>query len=183
MTVHANRWANEVKPNLLPLRSVWLVVPPILLCTLDVGLTLYGQSDAYWSGNYADVNEISPSFGYYLSIHPLVFAAVVFVWIAIFSAIILLLPEMLALTICIAIVIGHMAGAATWFAYRFNNYQACNALFLITSLVVVLAFKRGQTNDGRSAVDWQRTGLPGWSRWLIVLALIGLPVWWFLIPR
>jgi hypothetical protein len=173
----------NMKSQFLPFRAIWLVVPPIILCSFDFGLTLYGQSDAYWSGNYADVNELSPSFAYYLSIHPLAFVGVEVLWIAIFSSLILLLPEMLALTTAVAIVIGHMAGAATWFAYRFDNYQACNALFLITSAVVVFAFKRGQSDDGGSAVDWQRTGLPSWTRWLLVAGLIAFPVWWFLIPR
>jgi hypothetical protein len=49
---------------------MWLVVPPMLLCLLDFGLTLYGQSDAYWSGDYSDVNEMSPSFARYLAFAP-----------------------------------------------------------------------------------------------------------------
>jgi len=164
-------------------RGIWLIIPPTVLCLLDFGLTLYGQSGAYWSGSYQDVNELSPSFGYYLSIHPLAFLGAMVLWIAIFSAAIVLLPEMFAMAAAIAIVIGHMAGAASWLAFRFNNYQACNALFLVTSFVVVLAFKRGQTDDGTAAFKWHRTGLPDWVRWVVIAALIGLPVWWFLIPR
>jgi len=64
--------------NLTPtraFRAVWLVVPPAILCALDFGLTLYGQSDRYWAGNYTDVNEMSPSFARYLAIHPLAFVA------------------------------------------------------------------------------------------------------------
>ena len=79
--------------------------------------------------------------------------------------------------------IGHMAGAATWLAYRFNNYQACNALFLVTAFVVVFSFKHGQSENGGSALDWQRTGLPGWTRWILLALLFALPVWWFLVPH
>src|SRR4051812_32932514 len=71
-----------------PLRPLWLVVPPALLCMLDFGLTLYGQSESYWSGNYADVNEISPSFAQYLAIHPFAFVGAGFLWIIIFSIIV-----------------------------------------------------------------------------------------------
>ena len=159
------------------------MVPPALLCILDFGLTLYGQSESYWSGNFTDVNELSPSFARYLAIHPLAFVGAGFLWIIIFSFIVALLPEMLALTVSIAIVIGHMGGAATWFAYRFHNYQACNALFLVTAFIVVLSFKRGQNDDGASAFDWRRTGLPSWARWGIVAVLMAIPIWWFLIPH
>lgn len=167
----------------LPRNTLWLLLSPIVLCLLDIGLTLYGQSDAYWDRNFRSVNEMSPSFAGFLAIHPLVFVAAVILWIAIFSALILVLPEKLALTLVVAIVIGHMAGAATWLAYRFNSYQSCNVLFLATSSVIVFAFKRGQNNDGRAAFNWDRTGLPSWTRWIFVAALAALPMWWFIIPR
>lgn len=80
-------------------RSLWLVVPPILMCCLDFGLTLYGQSDVSWSGNYQDVNEISPSFGQYLSMHPMAFVAAGVIWTGIFSSLISLLPEKLGMTL------------------------------------------------------------------------------------
>src|SRR5262245_6930149 len=129
---------------MLSRNALWLLLPPIALCALDMGLTLYGQSNAYWAGNYADVNEGSASFAKYLSIHPLVFAGASAIWILTFAAVILLLPEKLALTVVVAIVIGHMAGAATWLMYRFHLYQWCNALVLVTSALIVVAFKRGQ---------------------------------------
>ena len=172
-----------MKSELFQLRFLWLAVPPVVLCALDFGLTLYGQSDAYWAGNYSDVNEISPSFAQNLAIHPLPFVAAAMIWIGLFSAIISLLPEALALTLAVAIVLGHMAGAATWFAYRFNNYQACMVLFLTTAFVVVFSFKRGQCSDGSAAFKWERTGLPDWLRWVTVAVLCGLPVYWFLVPH
>ena len=172
-----------MEQTILPRNTLWLLLPPIALCSLDFGLTLYGQSDTYWNGDFSSVNEMSPSFARFLAIHPLTFVAAQLLWIAIFSVLILLLPEKLALTLVLAIVIGHMAGAATWLAYRFNSYQSCNVLFLATSGVIVFAFKRGQNNDGRAAFKWERTGLPSWTRWLLIAALISLPVWWFIIPR
>ncbi len=44
-------------------------------------------------------------------------------------------------------------------------------------------FKRGQNSDGRAALDWERTGLPGWVRWVVIAALAVLPIWWFFVPR
>ncbi len=172
-----------MQSSLLPRNALWLLLPPIAMCSLDFGLTLYGQSDAYWRGDFSAVNEGSPSFAHYLSLHPLAFVAAGILWIAIFSTVILLLPERFALTLVVAIVIGHMAGAATWLVYRFNLYQLCNALFLVTSGLIVLAFKRGQNADGRAAFNWELTGLPSWTRWIVVAALFALPTWWFIIPR
>ena len=61
-----------MRSSLLPHNTLWLVLPPISLCVLDFGLTLYGQSVAYWDGDFDAVNEGSPSFAHYLSLHPLV---------------------------------------------------------------------------------------------------------------
>jgi hypothetical protein len=166
-----------------PRRCAWLLLPPVALCALDFGLTLYGQPDAYWQGDLNAVSELSPSFAGFLSMHPLAFVGAVLLWIVIFSTLIVLLPERVALTLVIAIVLGHMTGAASWLAYRFALYQACCMLFLATSALIVIAFKRGQNADGRAAFDWRRTGLPEWLRWSVVAVLIALPAWWFLIPR
>jgi hypothetical protein len=172
-----------MQPSILPRRALLLLLPPIALCALDMGLTLFGQPEAYWAGDYSAVREQSPSFAHYLSIHPAVFCAAAALWIIIFSLLILLLPEMLALLLSVAVTIGHMAGAATWLIYRFNVYQLFNVLFLVTSGLVVFSIKFGQASDGRSAIDWARTGLPPWVRWLAIAVLIILPCWWFLIPR
>jgi len=168
---------------ILPRNTFWLLLPPIAMCLLDNGITLYGQSNAYWNGNYADVNELSPSFAHFLSIHPLAFLGAVLLWIVIFSTLILLLPEKLALMLMVAIVIAHMAGAASWLVYRFHSYQSGNLLVLVTSVLIVFAFKRGQNTDGLSAFNWERTGFPSWVRWLVILGLAAIPVWWYIVPH
>ena len=177
----ANRQVTQ--PSLFRPQSLWLIAPPIVLCCLDFGLTLYGQSDAYWNGNYSQIIEISPSFGKYLSVHPLAFVGAALLWIAIFSALIAILPEKAAMTMSICVVLGHMTGAASWLAYRFGSYQSCNALFVLTSIVIVCGFNLGRSENGRSLIDWKQTGMPAWTRWILVAMLVLLPIWWFLIPR
>ncbi len=172
-----------MRPSMLRMRSLWLVAPPILLCFLDFGLTLYGQSETYWSGSYSDVNEISPSFGKYLSIHPIAFVGAGLVWIAIFSSLIAILPEKLAMTVSVCVVLGHMTGAASWLAYRFGSYQACNALFLLTAVLIVGSFTLGRSENGQTVINWSRTGMPTWTRWVLAAILVALPIWWFLLPR
>jgi hypothetical protein len=172
-----------MRDSLIRLQSLWIVIPPILLCCLDFALTLYGQSPAYWAGNYQAVNEISPSFRWYLETHPLLFAVMGMVWIGIFSTLIAILPEKIGMAISVAVVIGHMAGSATWLAYRLNSYQSCNALFLFTSIAIVTSFNMGRSDTGRTLIDWNRTNVPPWTRWILAAALVALPVWWFLIPH
>lgn len=172
-----------MKEHLFRPQSLWIVVPPILLCCLDFGLTLYGQSPAYWAGNYQDVNEISPSFRAYLTTHPIVFAGVGVAWIGIFTGLIAILPEKIGMTISIAVVIGHMAGSATWLAYRFNSYQACNALFLFTSIAIVTSFSMGRSDTEQTLVNWSRLGVPLWTRLLLAAIIVTIPIWWFLVPH
>jgi hypothetical protein len=164
-------------------RALWILLPPIVLCLLDFGLTLYGQSDAYWSGNYSAFNEMSPSFGQYLSIHPLVFVAAGIVWIGLFSTLIVILPEQIAMTLAVCVVIGHMLGAFSWLAYRFQSYQTCNALSLVTAALIVTSFNMGRSGNGQGLLNWTRTGLPSWTRWAFSVLLAVIPVWWFLVPR
>ena len=172
-----------MKDSLFRPRSLWIVVPPILLCCLDISLTLFGQSPAYWAGNYQDVNEISPSFRVYLTTHPLVFAGMGLVWIAIFSSLIAILPEKVGMTISIAIVIGHTTGSATWLLYRFNFYLACIALCLFTSIAIVTSFNMGRSDTGETLIDWSRTPVPSWTRWILAVLLVAISLWWFLIPH
>lgn len=175
--------AANVDRNIVARNALWLVVPPAVMCAMDGLLTLFGQPAEYWAGDYAAAWEGSPSFHDYLTIHPLVAVGAMLLWMAIFSALVLLLPEMLALTLSMAIAIGHMSGAGSWLIYRFHSYQGWCALFPLTAALLVFAFKRGQNSDGRPALDWSRTGLPGWVRWVVIAGLAVLPTWWFLMPR
>ena len=122
-------------------------------------------------------------FAHFLSLHPLAFVAAGIHWTAVFSALIVLLPERFAVALVVTIVIGHSASAATWLAHRFNSYQSCNILFLVTSGLIVFAFKRGQNIDGQTAFNWELMRFSRVIRWTVVAALFALPSWWFVIPR
>jgi hypothetical protein len=62
-------------------RFIGLCLPPVALCLLDATLTLTGQTEFYWAGDYSQVNEGSPTFHQLLSIHPLAFVAGQAVWL------------------------------------------------------------------------------------------------------
>lgn len=159
-----------------------LCFPPFLLSVCDGAVTLWGQSAEYWRGNYAAVNEISPTFHQLLRLHPVAFGIGVMVWAAVFVGILLLLPDTLALIVSIAVTFGHTAGTATWLMYRFQyGYQAANGLFLLTAVLLGLCIRWGWR--AAPAEDYQ---LSSWSplvRWILSALLFGVGVYLFLWPR
>ncbi len=163
-------------------RLTGLCLPPLLLCALDGGLTLAGQSSEYWGGDYAAVNEASPTFHHLLQTHPLAFACGIAVWGAIFASTILLLPDTAALIVSIAVTFGHAAGAATWLLFRFQyGYQLCNALFLLSAVLVGLGIRFGWR--AAPAQTYQFTGTKSAARWIAVALLFGVGIYLFVWPR
>lgn len=167
--------------NGLRLRFVGLCLPPILFSLLDAFLTLMGQSADYWAGNYAQVNEVSPTFNHLLAIHPLAFLAGSAVWLAVVVGFLLLVPDTLALIVSIAVVFGHTVGASSWLLWRFEyGYQFCNGLFLLAAIVLGLSIRYGW----RAGPPHEyRISLPAPWRWLLAAALFGVGVYLFLWPR
>lgn len=124
-------------------RKVWLCVPPFVLCMLDQGITLYGQGPEYWRGNRSVAAEGNPWFYWLLLQHPLAFEAGILAWVAVFCVVILALPRRAAMTLSIAIVIGHTWGTATWLCYLFPlGYWFALALFLASAIVIVATWER-----------------------------------------
>ena len=76
-----------------------------------------------------------------------------------------------------------LAFDAIW-AHKLRSFLTLLGMIIgVTAFIVVLSFKQGQNDDGTSAFDWRRTGLPSWGRWVIVAALMAIPIWWVLIPH
>jgi hypothetical protein len=163
-------------------RLLGLCLPPLALCALDGTLTLIGQSARYWAGDYARVNEGSPTFNHLLQIHPAAYVVGILVWAGVFVSILLLLPDTLALIVSIAVTLGHTVGAATWLLWRFHfGYQVCNGLFLTSAVILGLGIRWGWR-----AIPDREYRLQGWPwglRWLLALVLFGVGVYLFLWPR
>lgn len=87
---------------------------PVSLCLLDMILTLYGQSNHYWNGEFRDVAEASPLFAYCLAIHPGLFVTAAFVWIGLFVLLVQKLPSKIGRIVSTAVVLGHLIGALGW---------------------------------------------------------------------
>lgn len=124
-------------------RKLLLCLPPFALCMLDQLITLFGQSSDYWRGNYSVANEMNPWFNWLLRQHPLAFEAGIAAWVIVFCSVILVLPRRVAMTISIAIVLGHTWGAATWLGMmQPYGYWFALALFLASAVMIVVTWER-----------------------------------------
>ena len=163
-------------------RLLGLCLPPLVFVALDNGVTLIGQSAKYWAGTYRSANEASPTFNYLLQIHPAAFVMGSLVWVALIVAVILLLPDFLALITSIVVTFGHTIGAATWLLYRFNyGYQMCLGLLLMSSTIL-----GSGVYWGWQAKPLHKDPLSNWSpvlRWTLIALLVGIAVYVFLWPH
>jgi hypothetical protein len=163
-------------------RLLGLCIAPALLCALDTTLTLCGQLPQYWAGNHAAVMEGSPTFNQLLQVHPAAFLLGGAVWLLIFVAGILLLPDALALILSIAVTLGHAAGASSWLYGRFPySYQLCNGLYLLTAILIGVSIRWGWRAVPEESYQFRR--LPSFLRWGLVLALVAVGAYTYLWPR
>ena len=95
-------------------RRLWLCVPPALFALIDYAITMRGQPAAYWSGNYAAVNEGNPLVHWCMTTHPALFHGLTFLWIAAVSAFILKTPRLIARFAMLAITFSHAHCIGTW---------------------------------------------------------------------
>lgn len=129
----------------------WLCLPPVLVAVFDVGLTLCGQSQAYWSGDYAATREIAPHARWLLRRHPAAFIAAASVYLVAVCAVITVAPRTLAKIVAVALVMGHVWGACTWLRYRYGvPYWGQLLFFLIVASITVIAFEQGEPRRGTS---------------------------------
>jgi len=163
-------------------RFFGLCVPPLLLDLADNTLTLVGQPAEYWAGNYARVNEMSPTFHDLLRLHPAAFVAGGLVWIMVFVGGILLLPRTLALIASLAITIGHASCASTWLLYRYHyGYQLACALFLGSAILIGVGVQWGWR--ALPEREYRLSGWPPLVRWALAGLCFGVSVYLFLWPR
>lgn len=167
----------------LPKRLLGLCLVPVLLASLDGALTLSGQSPEYWAGNYSRVNEGSPMMHRWLAYHPLAYVSGLAGWVLVFTLLILLTPQTLALTISIAVTLGHTLGAASWLIYRPDyGHQVCCGLFLLTAIGLAVGIRWGWRAEPRSDAP-MGVRLPFALRWGVIGLLWAIAVYLFLWPR
>jgi hypothetical protein len=156
-----------------------LCLPLALAAAADCSLTLSGQPEAYWAGDYSQVREGSPVFRRLLNSHPAAFVVGWWAYVGVLAGLILLLPRLLALTTGVAATTSYAWGASTWlwFSSRLPyRYQTCNVLFLLVGLAlsagIYWGWLRGPEHGGVAGWHW-----PAAVRWAMIGALFGVVVY------
>jgi hypothetical protein len=127
------------------LQRVWWCLPATVLCGADGLLTLWGQPEAYWLGDYAVIREGHPVAAWFLSRHPLVFAAAGVPYLLLVALVVVCLPRRWALLAAVGVAAGHTLGAVLWCRILFP--QPAVALVPLAILVVgsgMCAWQRGE---------------------------------------
>lgn len=162
-------------------RHLYLWIAPLVMCLIDAGLTLVGQSEYYWGGYYQHVNEASPDAHTLLTIHPAVFVIGISVWMLGAAFLLVLLPTYLALVFSTIATIGHTLGAASWMVFRFQlSYQAIMGLCAVAGLLLATSI----TLAHRDVLHQEPSlNLHPVVRGALILALIAAAVYLFLVPH
>ena len=118
---------------------------PVIACLCDLTVTLGGQSDEYWSGNWAAVVEGNPVPHWLLTQHPLALCGGIAIWIGLFCTAIVRLSDKPARIVAFVVMLGHAAAASTWLL----RMQPFGVLYAVCLLLVLKRF------DG---LIWRRGG-------------------------
>jgi Domain of unknown function (DUF5658) len=139
-------------------QRLWLCVPPITLCAFDGCMTLWGQPAAYWAGDYATVQEGNPLAAWFLTMHPLAFAAAGVPYVLLVAAAILWLPGRWSETAAALVSLSHAVGVVAWTVVLTSESPGALAILVPASVVLLtIAWWRWGRRLGRAD---RRTG-PG----------------------
>jgi hypothetical protein len=128
-------------------RLLGLGLPCLLPWVLDVALTLHGQTPEYWAGDYSRATEGAAFYRRLYEFHPAAAVGGHLLFLGLIGALLVLLPEGLAVVLALAAAFGSTWGASSWVErYLVTRaawgspaavswYQASNALFLATAVL------------------------------------------------
>ena len=160
-------------------RFLGLCVPPLVLGLIDGAMTLVGQSSFYWE-NHLAVNEANPVFSSLLQVHPLAFLAGAAIWLLMLCTMIVVLPQVVALVLSIAITFGHTIGSGNWLFEHFElGYQLANGYYLMSACVLGLGIRYA---IGHGVPEAAVLAVPAHTRLKIGSAVFGLGALLYLYP-
>lgn len=164
-------------------RLLGLGLPCLLAWAMDVALTLHGQPQEYWAGDYARSTEGAPFYFRLYTLHPIAGVGGHLLWIGLVVSLVVQLPEVYAVVLALAVAFGHTWGASTWVTRTLVTraawgsptpidwYQATNGLFLAAAVAtgvgvwwVVRSSAQDQTGE--------TSRLAGWQRWALITMLL-----------
>lgn len=156
-------------------RLVGLCLVPALLAALDGCVTLIGQPDAYWAGDYSRAIEGTPGFRILMMQGPAAYVAGLLVWTLAFVGMILLLPSTLALAACLLFTLGHTIGAFSWID-RFPHGRELPIVINVIVAVGLAVSIRWGWECGPQDDEPMGTSLPVPVRWALFAALCAVPI-------
>jgi hypothetical protein len=166
-------------------RLLGLGLPCLLAFSFDVGMTLHGQPVAYWAGDYSQTNEGSPFFRNLFMVHPLAAVAGEGLWAGIIVTWILLMPEVVAVILAVAIVFGHSAGGYTWLGVVLQArwFQTLHGVLLISATVLGAGLHWMLWVAPRAGDALQKRHVHPLIRWSLLVAASALACYMYLIPQ
>ena len=112
---------------------LWLCLPPLLLLLIDAALTLYGQPDGYWQGDFLLRREMNPVFDRLLSWRPAAFLGGCAAWGILITLVVVFSPRRVAFLAALACSLGHTCGAASWLVQAGTTGWALALLLLLAA--------------------------------------------------
>jgi hypothetical protein len=160
-------------------RLLGLGLPCLAAFLLDTTQRLCAQPAVYWAGNYHYILQEGTPFVRTLSTwHPLAAVGGYVLWAAILTALLLLVPRLLAVMLSIAVVFGHIAGAYSWSAQLLYRYLDIVFLFTGIGLGVGLHWYL-KSSPPRNRKQLDRRPFPTVLRWASIVGLSALGYYLF----
>lgn len=172
-------------------RLLGMGLPCLLAFALDATLTMWGQPEGFWAGNYSLTSEGSPIFRQFFALGPVAAIAGYAAWASVLLGLILLLPEALAVSLSLTAVLGHTAGAAMWVDGLFTVgrlgggvaagwFQTARGMLPAAAVVlgIGLCWSLREPGQGRAKGE-QRSWNPALRRGLVA-ALLGISTYMML---
>jgi hypothetical protein len=166
-------------------RLLGMGLPCLLAFAFDIGLTMHGQPTEYWQGDYAHTTEGAPFQRKLYMIHPLAAVAGHSIGLGCWITLILLLPEVLAVILSIAIVFGHTVGGYMWFGYALTShwYQTAHGMFFVSAVVLGMGLYWSLRMGARLGAPSTERRLPQPFRWGLIVVASGLACYMTLVPQ
>jgi hypothetical protein len=93
---------------------IWLVLAAMVPYGCDIAITLYGQSNEYWKGDFSQTIEGNPIAHWILRFGPIPFAIFATTWASIIIFAIITFSQRYSVGLSLMLVICHAIGFGSW---------------------------------------------------------------------
>ena len=122
---------------------LWLCLPVIFTCLMDIIITLFGQPAEYRVNSFSVVTEANPEIYWFLRTHPLAFVKYNVYELLIVSMLIIALPEIASKSISVFYSIGFGKAIYYWADNTLLfGFWASNLLLILPAIVLVYVFEK-----------------------------------------